>query len=148
MCRTSVPISTTIPFIHSTTSTTSAWRPLATHRQPASTAPVRETEHYRWLTTTISMNDDWIISWIIRFSHEWRGVGVVICRERGADCLHMVQLMPLDPETPSSLASFKSRLVLPFWYRLTLVVLEKRPLNGCSSSSRNYYVQSIIWCLS
>jgi len=31
-----------------------------------------------------------------------------------------------------SLASVKSRLVLPFWYRLTQVVLEKRPLNGCS----------------
>ena len=30
------------------------------------------------------------------------------------------------------LASVKSRLVLPFWYRLTQVVLEKRPLNGCS----------------
>ena len=29
----------------------------------------------------------------------------------------------------------KSRLVLPFWYRLTQVVLEKRPLNGSSSSS-------------
>ena len=25
-------------------------------------------------------------------------------------------------------------LVLPFWYRLTQVVREKRPLNGCSSS--------------
>jgi len=24
------------------------------------------------------------------------------------------------------------RLVLPFWYRLTQVVLEKRPLNVCS----------------
>ena len=36
--------------------------------------------------------------------------------------------------TPSSLASFESRLVLRFWYRLTQVVLEKRPLNGCSSS--------------
>jgi len=31
-----------------------------------------------------------------------------------------------------SLASFKSRLVLPFCYRLTEVVLEKRLLNGCS----------------
>ena len=31
-----------------------------------------------------------------------------------------------------SLAPVKSRLV--FWYRLTQVVLEKRPLNGCSSS--------------
>ena len=30
--------------------------------------------------------------------------------------------------------SSKSRLVLPIWYRLTRVVLEKRPLNGCSCS--------------
>jgi len=44
----------------------------------------------------------------------------------------MAQLMPLP--SLSSLASFKSRLVLPFWYRLTQVVLEKEPLNGCSSS--------------
>ena len=29
------------------------------------------------------------------------------------------------------LASVKSRLVLPFWYRPTWVVLEKGPLNGC-----------------
>ena len=28
------------------------------------------------------------------------------------------------------LASVKSRLVLPFWYLLTWVVLEKEPLNG------------------
>ena len=40
----------------------------------------------------------------------------------------MAQLMPL-PLTVS--ASVKSRLVLPFWYRLTRVVLEKGPLNGC-----------------
>jgi len=26
---------------------------------------------------------------------EWWGAGVVICLERGADCLHMAQLMPL-----------------------------------------------------
>jgi len=31
-----------------------------------------------------------------------------------------------------SLASVKSRLVLPFWYRLTRVVLDKGPLNVCS----------------
>ena len=30
-----------------------------------------------------------------------------------------------------SLASVKSRLVLPFWYRPTRVVLEKGPLNWC-----------------
>ena len=33
-----------------------------------------------------------------------------------------------------SLASVKSRLVLPFWYRLTQVVLNKGPLNGCVCS--------------
>jgi len=44
----------------------------------------------------------------------------------------MVQLMPLP--NPSSLASFKSGLVSPFWCRLTQDVLEKRSLNGCSSS--------------
>ena len=36
---------------------------------------------------------------------------MVICLEQGADCLHMVQLMPLHPKTLSSLALFKSRLV-------------------------------------
>ena len=30
-----------------------------------------------------------------------------------------------------SLASVKSSLVLPFWYRPTRVVLDKGPLNGC-----------------
>ena len=30
-----------------------------------------------------------------------------------------------------SLASVKSRMVLPFWYRLTQVVPDKGPLNGC-----------------
>jgi len=44
----------------------------------------------------------------------------------------MVQLMPLHPRTPSSLALIKSRVVLPFWYQLIQVVLEERPLNRCS----------------
>ena len=58
---------------------------------------------------------------------------MVICLKRCADCLHMVQLMPLHLKTPSSyLASFKSRLVLPFWYRLTRVVPDKGPLNECT----------------
>ena len=34
-----------------------------------------------------------------------------------------------------SLASVKSRLILPFWYWLTRVVPDKAPLNGCSSSN-------------
>jgi len=58
---------------------------------------------------------------------EWWNAGVVISLVRGAD-LHMAQLMPL---LSLSLASVKSRLVLPFWYRLTQVVPEKGPLNGC-----------------
>jgi len=88
----------------------------------------------------------------------WWGVGVVICLQRGADCLHTVQLMPLHPETPSSLASFKSRLVLPFWYHFAQVVLEKRPLNECSSGSIHvlvgffqpdsavrYFLPTVLW---
>ena len=67
---------------------------------------------------------------------------MVICLGRGTDCLHMAQLMPLHPKTSSFLASFKSRLVLPFRYRLTQVVLEKRPLNGCSSSSSTSILQT------
>ena len=33
---------------------------------------------------------------------------MVICLERGADCLHMVQLMPRHPKTPTSLASMQT----------------------------------------
>jgi len=47
---------------------------------------------------------------------------MAICLERGAD-LHMAHSL--------SLASVISRLVFPFWNRLTRVVPEKGPLNGC-----------------
>ena len=47
--------------------------------------------------------------------------------ERGAD-LHTAQLMPL-PLTVSCFS--KIQIGLPFWYRLTRVVLEKGPLNRC-----------------
>ena len=52
---------------------------------------------------------------------EWWGAGVVICLERAATCIwpswrHCHSL---------SLASVKSRLVLPFWYGLTSGVLLK-----------------------
>jgi len=72
-----------------------------------------------------------VLAPIVIFKHFFLCVGVVVCLERRADCLHMVPLMPLHLKTPSSLAPIKSRLVSPFWYRLTQVVLEKRPLNGC-----------------
>ena len=77
----------------------------------------------------------------------WWGVGVVIC------LLSEVQIVCIwsgwchyHPTTPSSLASFKSRLVLPFWYQLTQVVLEKRPLNGCISSSSGGGGSSSCYC--
>ena len=38
---------------------------------------------------------------------------------------------PADATATQSVASVKSKLVLPFWYRLTWVVPEKGPLNGC-----------------
>ena len=60
---------------------------------------------------------------------EWWGAGMVICLERGAD-LHMAQLVPL-PLTVSCFS--KIQIGLPFWYQLTRVVLDKRPLTGCSS---------------
>jgi len=41
----------------------------------------------------------------------------------------MVQLMPLPPH---HILLEKPRMVLPFWYWLTQVVLEKRQLNGCN----------------
>ena len=58
---------------------------------------------------------------------EWWDAGMVICREQCAD-LHMAQRMPL-PVTVSCFS--KIEIGLPFWYRLTRVVLDKGPLNGC-----------------
>ena len=62
---------------------------------------------------------------------EWWGTDVVICLERGANDLHMVQLMPLPPH----------HLLLQYNpEQFTFLVLAypgypgKRPLNGCSSS--------------
>jgi len=76
---------------------------------------------------------------------------MVICLERGAD-LHVAQLMPLPltvswfskiqigftflvpayPGCPGSKAVKRSLLCCCcFWYRLTRVVLDKGPLNGC-----------------
>jgi len=54
---------------------------------------------------------------------------MVICLERGANDLHMVQLMPLPAHR---LLFIKIQNGLPSWCQLTQVVLEERPLNGCS----------------
>jgi len=55
------------------------------------------------------------------------GGGIIICLERGAD-LHMAQLMPM-PLTVSCFS--KIQIGFTFWYRLTRVVPDKGPLNGC-----------------
>ena len=48
------------------------------------------------------------------------------------------------PKTPSSLASSKSRLLLPSRCWLTQAVLEKRPLNGCSSTFKILLCWSVL----
>ena len=72
---------------------------------------------------------------------ERRDVDMVICLERGADYLHMIQLMPLHPKPRHLLPRlnpdffYLSCICLPFLYLLTQVVRVKRPLNRCSRSS-------------
>ena len=48
---------------------------------------------------------------------------MVICLQRGANNLHMVQLMPLPPH---HLLLHQNPEWLSFWYRPTQVVLEKK----------------------
>jgi len=50
------------------------------------------------------------------------------------------------PKTPSYLTSFKFRLVSPFWYRLTQVVLEKRPLICTSTAPDHTNTSSLNLC--
>ena len=59
-----------------------------------------------------------------------KGILPVVCLERGAD-LHMAQRMPL-PLTVSCFS--KIQIGLPFWYRLTRVVLDK------GSASRGHLI--------
>ena len=65
----------------------------------------------------------------IRPVKNWvRIAGVVVCLKWGANDLHMVQLMP---KPPHHLCFSKIQNGLSFWYWLTQVVLEKRPLKEC-----------------
>ena len=60
----------------------------------------------------------------------------MVCLERDADCLRMIQLMPLlSPNPHHLLPHLNPGWFLPFWYQLTQVVQEKRLLNGCNSSN-------------
>jgi len=57
-----------------------------------------------------------------------------MCPVRDAN-LHMAQLMTLSLTIS---CSGKSKLVLPFWYRITRAVLDKKWLNGCCCCRRNW----------
>jgi len=61
-------------------------------------------------------------------------VGHVSAETRSDNCYDLSVSSGSSQFCVCSPALFKSTLVLPFWYWLTQVVLEKRPLNGCSSS--------------
>jgi len=65
---------------------------------------------------------------------EWWCAGMVICLQQGANYFHMVQLMPLPPIISCFI---KIQNDLSFWCLFIQVVLEKRRLNGCSSSSNS-----------
>ena len=54
---------------------------------------------------------------------------VVLCLERGANDLHVVQMMPLP--LPAIICASENPEWLSFWYWFTQVVVDKRPLNDC-----------------
>ena len=58
-----------------------------------------------------------------------RVVGCWCGYQSGAKC--RLAYGPADATATHSPASVKSRLVLPFWYRLTWVVSDEGPLNKC-----------------
>jgi len=65
---------------------------------------------------------------------EWWGTGVVVIYlEWGANDLYMVQLCYCHPIISCFI---KIQNGSPFWCQLTQIVLEKKLLNGCSSSSK------------
>ena len=64
---------------------------------------------------------------------------MVICLEHGADCLHMVQLMPLHPKTPSSLVSFKSNSGFTFLVSVYPGCPGKQAIERVSYSSSVYF---------
>ena len=89
---------------------------------------------------------------------EWWSVGVVICLERGAYCCKWSSWCHCHPKTPSSLASIKSRLVFPFFYRLSQAATKKNVrckmshmiksgsiANGVSLSVTSQNCLTIVW---
>ena len=61
---------------------------------------------------------------------------MVICLEQGADCLHMVQLMPLPFQNHNHLLlHLNPDWFYPYGTGLPRLSWKREPLNGCSDSS-------------
>jgi len=68
-----------------------------------------------------------------------------------SDCLHMVQLMPLPSQTPSSRASLKSRLVLPLvtLAHVHAICYRRRRYNNVAALTRTrWHRLPIYWLVS
>ena len=66
------------------------------------------------------------VGWASGRASEWWAVGVVVCLQQGADCLHIVQLMSLLYQNPIMSCIIKIQNVfLLFWCRCTQIVLWK-----------------------
>jgi len=68
----------------------------------------------------------------LSYATDWWDTGVVICVERGANYLHMVQHSSWCHCHPTISCSSKIQNGSRFWCRLIQVVPEKSPLDGCS----------------
>ena len=80
--------------------------------------------HQAFLTVTSLCTDQCHFS-----STKFSDLMLLVGRQEGHPACKKLQLWGAG--IVISLASVKSRLVLPFWYQLTRVVPEKGPLNGC-----------------
>ena len=99
--------------------------------------------HHSWYICT---NNNAFSAW-----HSWLGVSYSIWSVKNwvmRCCLgylseaRFIAYSPADATATSlSLASLKSRLILPFWYWLTQVFLARRPLNGCLPCTNHHHIR-------
>ena len=75
-----------------------------------------------WLGISKNIRPVKIEWWGVVWLSVWSEVQIVCIWSAGASAI----------PKPHHLFSFKSRLVLPFWYQLTHIVLERRPFNWCN----------------
>ena len=91
------------------------WKWLVDFSSPL--ASVHHSNFTGWMPKRQCQCSDWVLVWL----SAWSEVQIVYMWSSWCYC---------HPETPSSLASFKSRLVFSFWYWFTQVVMEKTCWTG------------------